>query len=165
MQSRRRLSRAFVKMRAAAVGKIVLLVAAPVFDVAMQLAAVRPHHNLRGRPGSLDELEAPVAMRTEPVRVLRQPFQADIRAARAGFAIGLRLQQRRGDRFERFRLCGLRRRSDDRDKQRSDPHMLRRYCPPTSNSACVICPSEQTRTASIRTANTFSSRITAWRSR
>src|SRR6185436_13188135 len=45
------------------------------------------------------------------------------------------------------------------------PYMLRRYCPPTSNSACVICPSEHTRTASIRTANTFSSLITASRRR
>ena len=44
-------------------------------------------------------------------------------------------------------------------------YMLRRYWPPTSNSACVICPSEQTRTASISTSNTFSSRSTAWRSR
>src|SRR3989304_3896970 len=44
-------------------------------------------------------------------------------------------------------------------------YMLLLYCPPTSNSAWVICPSEQTRTASISTANTFSSRITAWRSR
>eukprot|EP01031_Cornospumella_fuschlensis_P047284 gene47284-57916_t len=33
--------------------------------------------------------------------------------------------------------------------------MLRRYCPPTSNSALVICPSEQTRTASISTSNTL----------
>src|SRR6185503_9487513 len=44
-------------------------------------------------------------------------------------------------------------------------YMLRRYCPPTSNSACVICPSEHTRTASISTANTFSSLITASRRR
>src|SRR5437588_6486120 len=43
-------------------------------------------------------------------------------------------------------------------------YMLRRYWPPTSNSACVICPSEHTRTASISTAKTFSLRITAWRS-
>src|SRR5882724_767824 len=41
--------------------------------------------------------------------------------------------------------------------------MLRRYWPPTSNSACVICPNEQTRTASISTSKTFSSAITAWR--
>ena len=34
--------------------------------------------------------------------------------------------------------------------------MLRRYCPPTSNNAFVICPSEQTRTASISTSNTLS---------
>src|SRR5437867_7650588 len=44
-------------------------------------------------------------------------------------------------------------------------YMLRRYWPPTSNRAWVICPSEQTRTASISTAKTFSLRITAWRSR
>ena len=40
-------------------------------------------------------------------------------------------------------------------------YMLRRYCPPTSNSACVICPSEHTRTASISTSNTFLLSITA----
>ncbi len=40
-------------------------------------------------------------------------------------------------------------------------HMLRLYCPPTSNSASLIWPSEQTRTASIRTEKTFSFRITA----
>jgi len=40
-------------------------------------------------------------------------------------------------------------------------HMLRLYCPPTSNSASLIWPSEQTRTASIRTAKTFAFRITA----
>ena len=34
-------------------------------------------------------------------------------------------------------------------------YMLRRYCPPTSNSALVICPSEQQRTASTSTSNTF----------
>src|SRR5262245_40104072 len=44
-------------------------------------------------------------------------------------------------------------------------YMLRRYCPPTSNSACVICPSEQTRTASISTSNTFRFSITACCSR
>src|SRR5881409_3381184 len=33
--------------------------------------------------------------------------------------------------------------------------MLRRYCPPTSNSALVICPSEHTRTASTSTSNTL----------
>ena len=40
-------------------------------------------------------------------------------------------------------------------------HILRRYCPPTSNSALVICPSEQTRTASISTSNTLRFSITA----
>jgi hypothetical protein len=40
-------------------------------------------------------------------------------------------------------------------------YIERRYCPPTSNSAWVIWPSEHTRTASISTANTFSSAITA----
>ena len=40
-------------------------------------------------------------------------------------------------------------------------YMLRRYCPPTSNSAFVICPSEQPRTASISTANTLPFSITA----
>jgi hypothetical protein len=40
-------------------------------------------------------------------------------------------------------------------------YILRRYCPPTSNSALVICPSEQTRTASISTSNTFLLSITA----
>ena len=40
-------------------------------------------------------------------------------------------------------------------------YMLRRYCPPTSNSAFVICPSEHTRTASIRTSNTFRLSMTA----
>ena len=43
----------------------------------------------------------------------------------------------------------------------SFPHMLRRYCPPTSNSALVICPSEHTRTASISTSNTLRLSITA----
>ena len=33
--------------------------------------------------------------------------------------------------------------------------MLRRYCPPTSNSALVICPSEHTRTVFISSANTL----------
>ena len=40
-------------------------------------------------------------------------------------------------------------------------YMLLRYCPPTSNNAPVICPSEQTRTASISTSNTFRLSITA----
>jgi hypothetical protein len=40
-------------------------------------------------------------------------------------------------------------------------YMLRRYCPPTSNSAFVICPSEQQRTASISTSNTLRFSITA----
>ena len=40
-------------------------------------------------------------------------------------------------------------------------YMLRRYWPPTSNSAWVICPSEHTRTASISTSNTFLLSITA----
>jgi hypothetical protein len=40
-------------------------------------------------------------------------------------------------------------------------YMLRRYCPPTSNSAFVICPSEHTRTASISTSNTLRLSITA----
>lgn len=34
-------------------------------------------------------------------------------------------------------------------------YMLLRYCPPTSNNAFVICPSEQTRTTSTSTSNTF----------
>ena len=34
-------------------------------------------------------------------------------------------------------------------------YILLRYCPPTSNSALVICPSEQQRTASTSTSNTF----------
>jgi hypothetical protein len=40
-------------------------------------------------------------------------------------------------------------------------YMLRRYCPPTSNNASVICPSEQQRTASISTSNTLRFSITA----
>ena len=44
---------------------------------------------------------------------------------------------------------------------KSRTHMLRRYCPPTSNSASVIWPSEQQRTASISTSNTFWLSITA----
>jgi len=40
-------------------------------------------------------------------------------------------------------------------------YMLRRYCPPTSNSAFVICPSEQQRTASISTSNTLRLSMTA----
>src|SRR5262245_28454137 len=40
-------------------------------------------------------------------------------------------------------------------------YMLRRYCPPTSNNADVIWPSEQQRTAAISTANTLRSSITA----
>ena len=39
--------------------------------------------------------------------------------------------------------------------------MLRRYCPPTSNSAFVIWPSEQQRTASISTSKTLALAITA----
>ena len=38
--------------------------------------------------------------------------------------------------------------------------MLRRYCPPTSNSAFVICPSEHTRTVFISSANTLPFSIT-----
>ena len=45
---------------------------------------------------------------------------------------------------------------------KSRNYILRRYCPPTSNSAFVICPSEQTRTASISTSKTFLFSITAW---
>ena len=37
----------------------------------------------------------------------------------------------------------------------SGPHIDLRYLPPTSNSACVICPSEHTRTASTSTSNTL----------
>src|SRR3989475_777095 len=44
-------------------------------------------------------------------------------------------------------------------------YMLRRYWPPTSNKAWVICPSEQTRTPALSTPKTSSLRITAWRSR
>ena len=36
-------------------------------------------------------------------------------------------------------------------------YMLRRYSPPTSNSARVICPSEQTRTVFISSAKTLPS--------
>ena len=39
-------------------------------------------------------------------------------------------------------------------------YMLLRYCPPTSNSALVICPSEHTRTVFISSANTLPSSIT-----
>ena len=42
-----------------------------------------------------------------------------------------------------------------RAKDRARRYMLRRYWPPTSNSASVIWPSEQTRTASISTSNTL----------
>ena len=42
-----------------------------------------------------------------------------------------------------------------------EAYILRRYCPPTSNSALVICPSEQQRTASISTSNTLALAITA----
>ena len=41
------------------------------------------------------------------------------------------------------------------------PYMFLRYCPPTANNAFVICPSEQTRTASISTSNTLLLSITA----
>src|SRR5690606_33969417 len=44
-------------------------------------------------------------------------------------------------------------------------HMLRRYCPPTSNNALVICPSEQRRRASISTSQTLPSAITVSLSR
>ena len=40
-------------------------------------------------------------------------------------------------------------------------HIFRRYCPPTSNKAVVIWPSEHTRAASISFANTFSLLIAA----
>jgi hypothetical protein len=53
-----------------------------------------------------------------------------------------------------------RHRSDDGPKR----HMFRRYWPPASNKVSLIWPNEQQRTASISTANTFSLRITAWRS-
>ena len=46
-------------------------------------------------------------------------------------------------------------------KELTSRHMLRRYCPPTSNSAFVICPSEHTRTASISNSKTLRSSITA----
>ena len=36
------------------------------------------------------------------------------------------------------------------------PYIFRRYCPPTSNSAAVICPNEQTLLASIKASNRFS---------
>ena len=39
-------------------------------------------------------------------------------------------------------------------------YMFLRYCPPTSNSASVICPSEHTRTASTSTSNTLPLAIT-----
>ena len=39
-------------------------------------------------------------------------------------------------------------------------YMLRRYCPPTSNSAWVICPSEHTRTVFTSSANTLPLSIT-----
>jgi hypothetical protein len=45
--------------------------------------------------------------------------------------------------------------------------MVRRFCPPTSNSALVIRPSEHTRTASISASNALPSAITvssSWRS-
>ena len=48
---------------------------------------------------------------------------------------------------------------------RKRTYIFRRYCPPTSNSAFVICPSEQTRTASISTSNTLRLSITACCSR
>lgn len=44
---------------------------------------------------------------------------------------------------------------------RDNGYILRRYCPPTSNKALVICPSEHTRTASISTSNTLSLLMTA----
>src|SRR5512147_2852873 len=40
------------------------------------------------------------------------------------------------------------------------PYMLRRYCPPTSNSAFVIWPSEHTRTVFTSSANTLPSSTT-----
>jgi hypothetical protein len=43
---------------------------------------------------------------------------------------------------------------------RARHHMLRRYCPPTSNSALVIWPRLHTRTASISTSNTLRLSIT-----
>ena len=48
----------------------------------------------------------------------------------------------------------------DRSLLKAD-YIFLRYCPPTSNNAFVICPSEQTRTASISTSNTFLLSITA----
>ncbi len=42
------------------------------------------------------------------------------------------------------------------DDVKSGRYILRRYLPPASNSASVICPSEQWRTAPISAANTFS---------
>jgi hypothetical protein len=51
------------------------------------------------------------------------------------------------------------------DRLSAPAHMFLRYCPPTSNSAFVICPSEHTRTASISASNTLPSAITVSRSR
>lgn len=39
--------------------------------------------------------------------------------------------------------------------ERVENYMLRRYCPPTSNNAAVICPNEQYFTVSINSSKIF----------
>lgn len=72
-------------------------------------------------------------------------------------------EQRATSWASRSRRCAdlLRARPESGLTGSASPYIDRRYCPPTSNSALVICPSEHTRTASISTSNTFALSITA----
>ena len=65
--------------------------------------------------------------------------------------------QSRGDRPRGRRRCHRRgaRPARREDVMPGGPHMLRRYCPPTSKSALVICPREHTRTVLTSSSNTL----------
>jgi len=63
--------------------------------------------------------------------------------------------------LRRVALRNSSRHAADPDGYRLAFHIDRRYCPPTSNNACVIWPSEQTRTALTSTSKTFLLSITA----
>src|SRR5688572_5988618 len=122
MQGGRRLARPVVGMLP---GEIVLLVAAPVYDIAVQSPAVRPDHELMRPLRILDVLETPVAMGADAiVRFPHRRVRGYARAPLAGFAIGLRLQQGCRERLQRGGLGSLGRRNEggkERDnQQRSD---------------------------------------------
>ena len=81
-------------------------------------------------------------------RITSAPMSASIMPANGPGPIGFELEDAQAGEWSHF--CSRRR----------GRYMLRRYCPPTSNSASVICPSEHTRTASISTSKTLPLAIT-----